>query len=102
MAWNWSGFSHSSKMVLRATIPWRREFRDDLSCPSGVLGPRDLAPLAREAADCSCDGIRFGLRYECIPSNPDVGLEIGVCHSNDWVKGAKKRRDRRSGAERLP
>src|SRR5437899_10278414 len=102
MSWNWLGSSHSSRIVLRATMPWRREFREDLSFVSGVLGPRDLAPLAREAADFSFDGIRFGLRYDCIPLNPEVGLEIVVCRSNDWLKGAKKRRDRRLGGELLP
>ena len=30
--------------------PWRREFMDDRAFPSCVMGPRDLAPLAREAA----------------------------------------------------
>ena len=33
------------------------EFCDDFSRPSGVLGPWDLAPLAREVADFKSDVI---------------------------------------------
>ena len=40
----------------------RRLLRDDLSFPLGVAGPRDLAPLAREAAICLSEGMGKVLR----------------------------------------
>src|SRR5437773_9591146 len=56
-SWNSSSFSHSRRMLWRDVKPWRRELREDFSFVSAVLGPRDLAPLARAVSDFSCDGI---------------------------------------------
>src|SRR5712691_7839739 len=55
--WNSSALSHSSRIMLRAVNPWRRELREDFSFVSADLGPRDLAPLDRAVSDLSCDGI---------------------------------------------
>src|SRR5271165_2013998 len=44
-----SGFS-PSRTTLRARSPWRKGAAAQRALPSGVLGPFDLAPLARE--DC--------------------------------------------------
>src|SRR5437660_12491148 len=43
---NCSSDSAGSRTDL-AERPWQRLFREDLARPSGVAGPRDLAPLAR-------------------------------------------------------
>ena len=43
--------------MLREVNPWRREFCEDFSRVAGVLGPRDLAPLARAVSDFSFDVI---------------------------------------------
>jgi predicted methyltransferase len=48
-------------IVLREVNPWRRELRDDFSRVAAVLGPRDLAPLARAVSDFSFEVIDFSL-----------------------------------------
>lgn len=35
-----------------AASPWRRALREERARPSGVTGPWDLVPLARDAAVC--------------------------------------------------
>jgi hypothetical protein len=46
-------------MGSRERNPWRKLLREDLALPSGVRGPRDLAPFRREAWIC------FSVRIGC-------------------------------------
>src|ERR1700730_422712 len=62
-SWNCSWDSAGSTTDL-AERPWRRLLRDDLARPSGVAGPRDLAPLARAVWILRLDDIMNGLRAE--------------------------------------
>jgi hypothetical protein len=55
--WNSSLLSHCKMYVLWAVPPCLKEFRDDFSLPSAVVGPCDLDPLARDVSDFSSDGI---------------------------------------------
>ena len=43
--------------VLREVKPCLREFRDEASFPSGVVGPWDFAPLIRDVSDFRSEGI---------------------------------------------
>src|SRR6188768_2704396 len=45
-SWN-SALDSLGKRTSRAKRPWRRAFCEERALPSGVTGPRDLAPLAR-------------------------------------------------------
>src|SRR6202043_2151286 len=62
-SWNCSRDSAGSRTDL-AERSWRRLLRHDLARPSGVAGPRDLAPLARAVWVLRLDDIMNGLRAE--------------------------------------
>jgi hypothetical protein len=66
-----------SDSVLRTTMParrpWRTELRADLALPSSVLGPWDLAPLARAAARWASE-IGLGFWRLCDISVPDLKI----------------------------
>src|SRR6201985_2865445 len=47
-----SSFFSSSKTMVSANRPWLMLLREELRLPWAVMGPLDLAPLAREAAIC--------------------------------------------------
>lgn len=42
--------------------PWVRRLRDEAALPSGVTGPRDLAPLRRAASICFAVRISHSFR----------------------------------------
>jgi hypothetical protein len=56
--------------VLRDVKPCLREFRDEASFPSGVVGPCDLAPLMRDVSDFKSEGM-----FSLLPSmyRPNCG-----------------------------
>src|SRR5579859_5615767 len=54
-----SGSSQSSTSVWEARKPNFRALREEMARPSGVLGPRDLAPLMREDSALDKDGGGF-------------------------------------------
>ena len=60
-------------------MPCLRELREDFSRVSAVLGPFDLAPLARAVSDFSCEGNRFSFDLRVVPRLGEfgwIGLEI--------------------------
>src|SRR6266403_4837212 len=57
---NWPESSQSRRILpLPAVRPCLIALRDDFSLPSGVVGPRDFAPLARAVSDFRFDTICF-------------------------------------------
>src|ERR1019366_3003345 len=76
---SWKSWKSASKisgrspgrMWICAWRPWRRPFREELYLPRRVRGPRDLAPLAREAAARAGVVVRFGKRR----IRPEYGTE---------------------------
>jgi hypothetical protein len=61
--------------------------RDEISFPSGVIGPWDLAPLALEVADFKSDVIIYSPNPSLYPGMPESSLELNHVIGN---KGALK------------
>ena len=62
------------------------ELRAALAFPAGVLGPLDLAPLARAAAIWAA--VRgLGAVFEAVPAGgAAAGIEAGAAVSGFWVR----------------
>src|SRR5436190_15239109 len=70
---NRAGSSQARSILWREVIPCFSELREDISRVSAVLGPFDLAPLARAVSDFSCEGIIISLNPRLIPALGDSG-----------------------------
>jgi hypothetical protein len=76
MAAKFSGAS-PAMVQMPAKMPWRWAFWAEIFLPSGVTGPRDLAPLAREAAIWAAErGLGFGV---VVWVGVSVGVSVVVC-----------------------
>src|SRR6266566_3800883 len=98
-------------MLWREVIPCFRELREDISRVSAVLGPFDLAPLARAVSDFSCEGIIISLNPRLIPALGDLGsprwdgvvgigcylLDLGVTEKFRWITITTRRASTRPG-----